>query len=94
MDRNRIVYAVDFALGIVFLVSLLSGLFKFTLLHRLTGLETVVLPSALISDIHDWSGILLGCLVFLHLYLNRRWILAMTKKIVGSSGNGPDPGNE
>lgn len=77
MDRNKTLFAVDVAMGIVFLVSFLTGLLKFTLLLRLSGLSGIILPSALISDVHDWSGILLGLLVFLHLYLNRRWILAV-----------------
>ena len=70
-------------MGSVFLVSLLTGLLKLTLILRLTGLSSVILPSALISDIHDASGVLLGCFVFLHLYLNRGWITSMARKIWG-----------
>jgi hypothetical protein len=81
MDRNSLVYALDLIMGIFFLISFVSGLLKFTLILRLTGLASLVIPSALISDIHDWSGILLGCCVFLHLYMNRRWIITMTGKI-------------
>ena len=81
MDTNRILYCIDLAMGFVFLVSFVTGLLKLTLLLRMTGLSAVVLPSALISDIHDGSGILLGFFVFLHLYLNRGWIISMTKKI-------------
>ena len=95
MDRNRILYSVDLAMGIVFLLSFFTGLLKFTLLLRVTGLSARILPSALISDIHDWSGILLGVLVFLHLYMHRRWILAMTKKVTGvSAGKDADPVND
>ncbi|MCK9579433.1 MAG: hypothetical protein M0Q92_03160 [Methanoregula sp.] len=48
----------------------------------------VVLPSALISDIHDWSGLVLGIVVCLHLYLNRHWIISMTKTVLwGTSEN-------
>ena len=50
-----------------------------------TGLSDVILPAALISDLHDWSGILLGLFVFLHLFLNRRWIISTTKKILAGS---------
>ncbi len=82
MERKTFLYALDLAMAIAFLVSFLTGLLKFTLLLRVTGLSAAVLPSALISDIHDWSGILLGCLVFFHLYLKRGWIIAMTRKIL------------
>jgi hypothetical protein len=49
---------------------------------RFVGLNDVVLPLAVVSDIHDWSGLALGILVGIHLFLNRTWIVAMTKKIV------------
>jgi hypothetical protein len=45
----------------------------------------VVLPIALFSVIHDWSGLALGILVAVHLFLNRAWILSMTKKIIGGA---------
>lgn len=82
MDSKKIVWLVDLAMGITFLTCFITGLLKFTLLLRLTGLSGVILPSAFISDIHDRSGILLGLLVFLHLYLNRQWIITMTRKIL------------
>lgn len=85
MERNRLLFVVDLAMGIVFLLSLSTGLLKLTLLLRVTGLSSVILPSAFISDIHDASGVLLGCFVFLHLYLNRGWIVSMTRKIHGQS---------
>jgi hypothetical protein len=84
MDRNTLVYVLDLIMGIVFLISFVSGLLKFTLILRLTGLSSLVIPSALISDIHDWSGILLGCCVVLHLYMNRRWIREMTGKTLAN----------
>jgi hypothetical protein len=72
-------------MGIVFLICFISGLFKFTLLMRMLGLTGVVMPLALMSDIHDWSGIVLGLLVAAHLVLNRRWILSMTRKMLGGA---------
>jgi len=89
MERNILLYAIDCALGILFVISFVTGLLKFTLLLQLTGLNDIVFPSALISTVHDWSGIFLGLLVFLHLYMNRRWILAMTKRIRGISPQDP-----
>lgn len=84
-DRQFVRWSVDVALGIVFLVSLITGLAKLTILLRVTGLGQVVLPLALISDIHDISGVLLGVLVFIHLYLNRKWIMATTGRILAGT---------
>jgi cytochrome b subunit of formate dehydrogenase len=85
MDRNKLLYATNVLMGFFFITSFVTGLLKFTLLLRLSGLNRLLLPSALISDIHDLSGIMLGLLVLFHLYMNRRWIIAMTRKIVHGS---------
>ncbi|MDP3396635.1 MAG: DUF4405 domain-containing protein [Methanoregula sp.] len=74
-------WCVDLAMGIVFLFSVVTGLFKFTLITRSFGLTDIVLPSAQISEIHDWAGITLCFLVAVHLFLNRAWILSMTRKM-------------
>ena len=74
-------WCVDLAMGIVFLFSVVTGLFKFTLLTRSFGLTDIVLPSAQISEIHDWAGITLCFLVAVHVFLNRAWILSMTRKM-------------
>jgi len=78
-------YCVDLSMGIVFLICFVTGLFKFTLLMRMLGLTGIVMPLALMSDIHDWSGVLLGIVVVVHLILNRGWILSMTKKLLGGA---------
>lgn len=85
MNMQVVRYCVDLSLGIVFLICFVTGLFKFTLLMRMLGLTGVVLPLALMSDIHDWSGVLLGIVVVVHVILNRGWILSMTKKMLGGT---------
>jgi hypothetical protein len=49
---------------------------------RAFGLVDLVLPLALMSDIHDWSGLVLGFFVAAHLFVNRGWIRGMTRKII------------
>jgi cytochrome b subunit of formate dehydrogenase len=85
MDIKILKWLTDLGMGIAFAVCFITGLLKFSLLLQMTGLNNIVLPSALISDLHDWSGILLGLLVLFHLYLNRIWIAGMTKKVLGRS---------
>jgi hypothetical protein len=80
-------WGVDLAMGITFLVTFITGLFNWTLLMRSSGLTDIVLPLALMSEIHSWAGPLLGIFVAVHLFINRAWILAMTKKILS---RGPD----
>jgi len=85
MNRQMVKWCVDLAMGITFLSSAVTGFFKFTLLMRTLGLSDIKLPMALMSDLHDLSGILLCCLVAVHLFLNRAWILVMTKKILAGA---------
>ena len=85
MNLQVVRYCVDLSMGIVFLICFVTGLFKFTLLMRMLGLTGVVMPLALMSDIHDWSGVLLGIVVVVHVILNRGWILSMTKKLLGGA---------
>ncbi len=85
MNIQYVRYGVDCLMGVMFLICFITGLFKFTLLMRQLGLTSVVLPLALMSDIHDWSGIALGLLVAVHLILNRKWLASMTRKVLGRS---------
>ena len=78
---------VNLAMGSLCLVSFITGFFKFTLLLRAFGLTDVVLPLARMSDIHDWSGLMLCFLVAVHLFLNRAWILSMTRKMAAGTVN-------
>jgi cytochrome b subunit of formate dehydrogenase len=85
MDIKVLKWSVDLAMGVTFAICFVTGLLKFTLLMRLAGLTDLILPSALISDLHDWSGLLLGLFVVVHLYLNRTWITAMTKRMLAGN---------
>lgn len=78
-------WCVDLAMGIVFLFSAVTGILKFTVLMRLSGFTDIVLPMALMSDIHDRAGIALTVLVAAHLFLNRGWIISMTRKMLAGT---------
>ncbi|MFZ0005842.1 MAG: DUF4405 domain-containing protein [Methanoregula sp.] len=85
MDRFVVTWVVDLLMGITFMICFITGLLKFSVLLQVTGLNEVILPAAFISDLHDWSGILLGLFVFLHLFMNRRWIVSIGRKMLGKT---------
>jgi hypothetical protein len=85
MNMQIVKWCVDLAMGVVFLFSAVTGLFKFMLLVRVPGIGSSVLPMALMSDVHDRAGIALCLLVAIHLFLNRAWILSMTRKILAGT---------
>ena len=76
---------VDLGMGIAFLLSAVTGIFKFAILMRTPGLSGMLLPMALMSDIHDRAGIALTILVAIHLFLNRRWIVSMTRNVLAGT---------
>jgi hypothetical protein len=77
MNKVYINYIIDMLLGLAFLSSFITGLMKFPAFHPLLGF-----PHANISQLHDWSGLILGILVLIHLILHYKWIVCMTKSIV------------
>ncbi len=85
MNMQVLKWCIDIAMGVTFLVSFITGFFKFTFIMRTLGLVDLVLPLALMSDIHDWAGLFLGIFVAVHLVLNRAWIITMTKKILSQT---------
>jgi hypothetical protein len=82
MNMQVVKWCVDLAMGIAFLFCAVTGTIKFMVLMRVAGFSEIVLPVALVSEVHDRAGIILGILVLVHLVLNRAWILSMTRKIL------------
>lgn len=82
MNIQMVKWCVDLAMGVSFLFTAVTGIFKYTFLMQFSGLTTIVLPMALLSDIHDRAGIALIILVAVHLFLNLAWIQSMTRKIL------------
>ena len=82
MDSVKLNWLVDIPPGDHFFYLFCYRAFEIYRIVAVTGLSNIILPAALISNLHDWSGILLGLFVFVHLLLNRRWIIPTTKKIL------------
>jgi hypothetical protein len=45
------------------------------------GVNVKELPWREISKVHDWAGVVMGILVFVHIVQNWSWMVAMTKKM-------------
>jgi hypothetical protein len=82
MNLQVFKWCIDLGMVIAFLVSAVTGILKFTILMRVSGFTDLILPMALVSDIHDRAGVILCGFVAVHLFLNRAWILSMTRKIL------------
>lgn len=82
MKRNVIRWGIDLVMGCAFAVSIVTGLIKLTVLLRLLKPSHLILPTARISDIHDGAGVILGACICLHLFMNRHWIITMTRQVL------------
>jgi len=82
MKRNVLIYIVDIFLLIFSLVVVVSGVIKFPGLLTLLKIDPFSLPQSEITFLHDWIGIALTALTLVHIFLNWKWILAMSKKLL------------
>ena len=80
MNNLKLNYWVDVGLAISFFSSFITGLIKFPEFMKLVGFSNKNLPMKSISSIHDWSGIILGSFVIMHLILHWRVIILLTKR--------------
>ena len=67
-------------LAVSFTLVFTTGIIKYPGLIQSLGVDYGLIPMGEISILHEWSGILMGSFVFLHLMLHRKWIIYVTKK--------------
>ena len=79
MEQTKINYLVNLVMGAAFVLVAVTGLMKFPGILRFFGIRSINLPIGRISQIHDWSGIVLAVFVLIHLVLHWKWIFCMTK---------------
>lgn len=92
MDRTRIKFYLDVGMTSLFLLCLITGIAKVSQVTRFLGLKaSAIAPMTLV---HDWSGIIFGLCALLHIALNWKWMVAMTKKMGTPPAGKPVAGTE
>ena len=82
MNRTKLNYWIDIGLAISFFVCFYTGLVKWPGLVNIIGISAYkVLSFKNISMLHNWSGLLMGLLVIIHLALHWKWIVSVTKNM-------------
>ena len=79
MKDIRLKYAVDICLAISFLLTTITGIFKFPYFTDYFRDVFHVINARLMMQLHDWAGIAMALFVLGHLVLNWRWIVSVTK---------------
>lgn len=76
MNKAKWNYIIDMLIFAAFIIVFATGIFKFPALrlHRLG-----IFDMGLITFIHDWSGVAMGVLAFIHIILHWDFISCMTK---------------
>ena len=82
IKRNTVFYIIDLFLLMLIFISFITGIIKFPGLLRSIGIGYLNIPFHSISIIHDWSGLFMGILIFIHLILHWKWMVQMTKRII------------
>ena len=84
MNRTKLNYLIDVGLALSFFICFVTGLIKWPGLISIIGVSAYnVLHVPNISIMHDRSGLIMGLLVLIHLVLHWKWIVCVTKSMVG-----------
>jgi len=82
MNKLLLNYWIDVGLAISFFACFITGLIKWPGIVKIIGTSAYqVLHVRNISTLHDFSGLIMGLLVLVHLVLHWKWIVAVTKSI-------------
>ena len=80
MNKLKLNYWVDVGLAISFFICFITGLIKWPGIIKIIGTSAYnILRFGNISLFHDWSGLIMGLLVLVHLVLHWNWIVTITK---------------
>jgi hypothetical protein len=74
MNKVKLNYFIDVLLAISFFTCFFTGLVKWL----------GIAQSRNSSALHNWSGLIMGLLIFVHLVLHWGWIVAVTKSFFKS----------
>ncbi|MCK4500779.1 DUF4405 domain-containing protein [Candidatus Babeliales bacterium] len=86
MNRTKLNYWIDVGLALSFFICFLTGLIKWPGLIKIIGVSAYkALSRPNISMLHDWSGLIMGLLVLVHLILHWKWIVCVTKSMFGKN---------
>lgn len=77
--KLKLKYWVDILMGLSFIIVAITGIMKWS--GTLKQLAFQRESRHLVTLIHDYTGLLMILLVLIHLILNWKWIISMTKNV-------------
>jgi cytochrome b subunit of formate dehydrogenase len=85
LDRMRYLrgrYLLVIGLLLSFLICFATGVMKIPEVFQSLGMTYRSPVMIQMTLIHDWTGVAMGALTAVHIFVHRRWIVAMTRRIV------------
>jgi hypothetical protein len=79
MQKKTIRQITSIILLMAMAACFITGIIKWPFLIQTLGISFRQLPMAMITDIHDWSGLLLGLLALIHVIQYRYQVVRMIK---------------
>jgi hypothetical protein len=84
-DRTRLLwgrYLLASGLLLSFLVCFATGICKIPEVYQSLGMTYRSSVMVWMTLVHDWTGVVMGALTAVHIAVHRRWLAAMTRRIV------------
>ncbi len=75
-------YLLVIGLLAAFFACFITGVFKVPAISQIFGMTYRSAPMVVLTAVHDWTGVVLGALIIVHVLVYRKWILAMSRKII------------
>ena len=83
MDPIRRNYFLDAFMGVIFAACLLTGLVFFPGLLEALGVKFSAIPVQLLRTVHEWTGLIVGLFVIIHIALHWQWVANVTRSVFG-----------
>ncbi len=83
MEPNYRNYAIDISILVSFLACAITGIIKWPGILASLSLDPASLPMQQMTILHDWSGLVMVLLIFVHFILHLGWLVAMTRSVLG-----------
>jgi hypothetical protein len=83
-NNNKIKYFLNWAIFLFGLTNLITGIIRFSSIFMFIALRIGISSSQIfiINFIHRWTGAVTGGLILIHIILNWRWVLQISRSFL------------
>ena len=88
INNNKIKYFLNWTIFLFALTCLITGIIRFSNIFMFIALKIGISSNQIfiINFIHRWTGVVASSLILIHIILNWRWILKISKSFLKKEG--------